>query len=340
MNKRYIAAAMAVMTILAGCGQVEEKETAPAAAAENGNEVTEESCTSEYPTDDETISEEEVTAEEQSILGEEYLAEIFGDGFFGFELFNDGHISQSWDNRMEAAPVLLEAMAQTDEENTVDLAISMDELNRRETEGFLTYIKFEEAKPFRLGDSIMEGYGVTAEGDENGYYFWVEYEDGSSSPCYEMDKSYADRMTAAAMGEGGEAAQVITGSTELPAKYDEMIVASYMGEIVHDMDTDRICEIALEALNDRETAQHTLDQPITEEYVEKCLEDGLDVEITMTIGLDEALNIFTTDTGDLKVRTIQICGREGSYSMAVDNAAEMIIDPSYGERIITEGLNR
>ena len=192
ITKRYAVIALALL-MLTGCGKVEEKRET-AAPVEKIDEVTEESCTSEYPTDDETTAEE-TTSEETIDIDDydfdQYYKYIIGDGAFGFEMYNNGHIRQSWDNRLEGARIILKGMATPGtEEKTLDLAVSVEQLNSLETEGFMAHMKFEGAKTFRVGDTKIDGSGVTLIGYENSFIFNINYFDENDeyreTPYYEF----------------------------------------------------------------------------------------------------------------------------------------------------------
>ena len=345
MTKRYSVMAIALMMMMTGCGKVEEKSE-PAAKPDNemNREVTVNACTSEYPTDEETTAEEEVTTSEENGFCEEYVNEILGGGEFGFEMYDDGHIADCWEHRMEAAPILLEAAANASADDTVDTEYSIEQFNGFETSGFMTHIKFEDAKPFIVGDTIIEGNTLAAAGEDGEYFFWVEYFDENgelvSSPYYTFDESYKDRMTEVMNSTAAEP-EYVTGSVDVSAEGDELVTAAYNGEYpIKDMDSKKIVEIALEALNDPETQAHTLDQMISEEWTMECIESGLDIEIILTTGLDGLNDINTFDASSVSSQIIQICGKDGKYSIAVNNGSEMELSSDYAERLIHEGLNR
>ena len=352
MNKKYLAVIIAVMTVMAGCGKVNGSNAATEGESSERNKSIElrEPGVSENPTDEETTADEdeenEAATDEETTVDEEYIKEILGDGSYGFELYNDGHIAKSWEHRMEAAPILLTAAAQKGLEDTMtDTAYSTEQLNGFETSGFMTYMKFEEEKDFRIGGTIIKGNSLTAAGENGEYHLWVDYFDENgeqvSSPCFDFDEKYIDRMMAA-METETQTSQYVTGSVDIPdASGDEMIVAAYNGEYpITDMNTKKIVEITLEALNDPETAEHTLNQMISDEWSRECIDSGLDIEIIMTYGLDSALDIENLDASAVTSRFIQICGKDGTYSIAVDNGSEMELAPEYAERLIHEGLNR
>ena len=76
------------------------------------------------------------------------------------------------DNRLEGARIILKGMATPGtEEKVLDLAVTVEQLNSLETEGFMAHMKFEGAKTFRVGDTKIDGSGVTLIGYENSFIF-------------------------------------------------------------------------------------------------------------------------------------------------------------------------
>lgn len=188
MNKRYMAIIAAAVMILGSCGKVSER---------NNSESPKESVNAKAPAEDMTTDEEDIivtdeestseetTSEETEVLidtadydFDQYYNYIIGDGAFGFEMYNNGHIRQSWDNRLEGARIILKGMATPGtEEKMLELAVTSEQLNALETEGFMAHMKFEDKKSFRVGDTKIDGEGVTLIGYENSFIFNINYFD-------------------------------------------------------------------------------------------------------------------------------------------------------------------
>ncbi|SFC93276.1 hypothetical protein [Ruminococcus albus] len=187
MKKRYAAIIAAAIMVLGGCGKVTEPDDSEAPVKASANTQT---STDTNVTDDETTSEpdKETTSELDDCDFDSYYNYIIGDGAFGFEMYNNGHIRQSWDNRIEGAKYILIGMATPGtEEKALDLAVSVEQLNSLETVGFMTNMKFEDTKSFRVGNEKIDGNGVTLIGYENSFIFCISYFDENDEyreTCY------------------------------------------------------------------------------------------------------------------------------------------------------------
>lgn len=367
ITNRYAVAAIALMMIMSGCGKVEEKKE-NATVPEENSEVTVESCTSEYPTDDETTADEETPTELDDYDFDQYYNYIIGDGAFGFEMYNNGHISQSWDNRLEGARIILKGMATPGtEEKALDLTVSVEQLNSLETEGFMAHMKFEDTKTFRVGDTKINGQGVTLIGYENSFIFNINYFDENDeykeTPYYEFPidlipdlveaVEYADKSAVTESDDiGGQKIKVGTsGNTLISEGYvwnDENktgFMGMYQGNyITADFDTEKTLEIIFEALADEKVSSTQ-----TEKTSTGNLDNGLDLQLiffdiytgkdpeykTINIGREtincKSLYIFGTDN-DYKIR----CYENTGESMSDERSFEMTLPKEYAERLINE----
>ncbi|SEK18805.1 hypothetical protein [Ruminococcus albus] len=188
MNKRYAAVIATAIMVLGGCGKVNEPNDseAPVKASANAQTSTDTNVTDE----EETTTEQDVetTAEQDDYDFDSYYNYIIGDGAFGFDMYNNGHIRQSWDNRLAGAEYILKGMATPGmEEKALDLAVSVEQLNSLETDGFMANMKFEDTKSFRVGSEKIDGNGVTLIGYENSFIFCISYFDENDEyreTCY------------------------------------------------------------------------------------------------------------------------------------------------------------
>ena len=146
-----------------------------------------------------TEPSEPVGSEEQS--GDVITPENIESYQFGFELFNDGH-KNCWDQRYECAKIMLEAVSQTNAaENTVDLTVNVEQLNTKESSGFMTWLKFEDNVSFKVGDTVMSGSTLNMIDYDGSYYFFIgEIEEMTG--MIRFDSSYIPRILEAA-GVGG-----------------------------------------------------------------------------------------------------------------------------------------
>lgn len=187
MKKRYAAIFAAAIMVLGSCGKVTKPDDSEAPVKASANAQT---STDTNVTDDETTSEldTETTSELDDCDFDSYYNYIIGDGAFGFEMYNNGHIRQSWDNRIEGAKYILKGMATPGtEEKALDLAVSVEQLNSLETDGFMANMKFEDTKSFRVGSEKIDGNGVTLIGYENSFIFCISYFDENDEyreTCY------------------------------------------------------------------------------------------------------------------------------------------------------------
>ena len=232
MNKRYAALIAAAVMILGSCGKVDERNdsetvkdgtNAKAPVEEMTTEdedciVTDEETTYAETTPEETDIESPVDTDDYDF--EQYYNYIIGDGFFGFEMYNDGHIAQSWERRLDGAKVILEGMAVPGtEQKMLDLAVSSEQLNALETEGFMAHMKFEDSKSFRVGDDKIDGQGVTLIGYGNSYVFNINYFDENGEYCetpyFEFPMDYIPPLTEVVQyvseSDDGTASGIITG---------------------------------------------------------------------------------------------------------------------------------
>jgi hypothetical protein len=195
MNKRYMAIIAAAVMILGSCGKVSERNNSESPKDSVNAKATVDDVTTDEEdlivTDEETTSDEtevfvdtsesektEVIIDTADYDFDQYYNYIIGDGAFGFEMYNNGHIRQSWDNRLEGTRIILKGMAiPGTEEKMLELAVTSEQLNALETEGFMSHMKFEDKKSFRVGDTKIDGEGVTLIGYENSFIFNINYFD-------------------------------------------------------------------------------------------------------------------------------------------------------------------
>lgn len=329
MKKRYAALIAAAVIVFGGCGKVTEpennKEKLQAAAV---NEITTgEEETTEPDTENEIIEDKETTAELDDYDFQQYYDYIVGDGYFGFDMYNYGHIRESWDNRAAGAWLLLEGMALPGtEERVMDVAVSLEELNRLETEGFMLNMKFEDNKTFRVGSEKIEGCGINLIGYENSFIFCVEYfdenEEYTSTPYYELEIEYIPMIVDAVQyGKSVEEAKAYSPlfidsyndtetDTETETHSDHKLddgditdkengivcYVTYNGEsVTENVDTAKILETALEALADESTVEQMLNNLI-DDGARESWENGLIVHITFAEFPDsEGYNIVPRD---------------------------------------------
>ena len=323
MNKRYAAVIAAAVIIFSGCGNVTEPEgqknenglkavaTANEVITTNDEEssVNEENKEPEEPNEPDT----ETTAELEDYDFQQYYDYIVGDGAFGFELYNMGHIRESWDNRMAAAWLLLEGMALPGTENrAVDTEVSVEELNALETDGFMLNMKFEDNKTFRVGSEKIEGCGVNLIGYENSFIFCIEYFDENgeftNTPYYELEINYIPMIVDAAQyGKTVEEAKAnapIFTDTETDTQPEpqesqpdtQQVEAQQDGDIfdkengivcrvlydggylTENVDTAKILNIALEALADDATVGQMVTNTI-DSGIRRSRQDGMYIYI-------------------------------------------------------------
>lgn len=372
ITKRYAVIALALL-MLTGCGKVEEKRET-AAPVEKIDEVTEESCTSEYPTDDETTAEE-TTSEETIDIDDydfdQYYNYIIGDGAFGFEMYNNGHIRQSWDNRLEGARIILKGMAMPGtEEKMLELAVTSEQLNALETEGFMSHMKFEDKKSFRVGDTKINGEGVTLIGYENSFIFNINYFDENDeykeTAYYEFPIDLIpDLVEAVQYGNGSESngpdavgGQEITGGTSSNTLISEGYVwneenktgfmGMYQGNyLTAGFDTPKTLEILFEALTDEKVTSTKTEKTSDDNNLN--LDKGLELQIvffdiytgkdpeykTINVGRETinciSLYIFGTDNS-YKIRCYEKTGK----NLSDESSFEMTLSKEYAERLINE----
>lgn len=192
MKRKFAVILLAAAMALSACGKVEKSSSVP-------DKLTPPTAIDDVP--DSTAADKETTDEETSTDDEaleEYYNEILADGF-GFEIYNDGHLADTWDYRFDAARIILGALAQPGTEQLEqDCEFTLDQLNRFESKGFMTHIKFENEKSFKVGDITMNGVCVMVAGDEGDYYFWIEYFDDNGdyrhSSYFIFDESYIPKL--------------------------------------------------------------------------------------------------------------------------------------------------
>ncbi len=223
MKKRIFTAVLVTAVMLSGCGRIdgdtqiyageqaaaaidELKDSFPDNAPEES--VTSAALDQQYPPEPEQIEVpqepetplEDLTAETPEPApeeGEVLTPENIGDYMFGFELFNDGHLN-CWEARYDCAKIMLEAIAQQGAGKArVDHVPDVQELNAKETAGFMTWLKFEEPVNFKVGDTVMSGSSLNIVDYEGRYYFYIgEFEEIDC--MMEFDDSFIPRLLEAA----------------------------------------------------------------------------------------------------------------------------------------------
>ncbi|MBR1384131.1 MAG: hypothetical protein IJ555_10065 [Ruminococcus sp.] len=191
MKIRSFAVIITAVLALASCGKIEEP-------AGQGNTVNVDLNSSAAETQEITTGEEDISVEEEETTAAEdadldaYIDDILSVPF-GFELYIDGH-TDSWEQRYEAGRIILEGAAKEGTELlAVDSNIGLIDMNALETKGFMTWLKFEDTREFRVGNTIVEGSSIIVVSDGEGYLFAVD--DGSyTGLLYEFDKEYVDRL--------------------------------------------------------------------------------------------------------------------------------------------------
>ena len=143
---------------------------------------------------------EDVTAETSAPVsadGEILTPGNIRDFMFGFELFNDGHLN-CWGSRYDCAAIMLEAIAQPDTGTAaVDHVPDAQELNAKETSGFMTWLKFEETVNFQVGVTVMSGNSLTIVDLDGRYCFFIG--DPEDIDCMmELDGSFIPELLEAA----------------------------------------------------------------------------------------------------------------------------------------------
>lgn len=375
MDKRYFIAMIAAATLLSACGKVEDKSNYTANAAEkmliNDEVSSSEETTDEETTDDETTSEEDVKDDtEEEIIPEdpeEYYNYILSDGF-GFEMYMNGHISDSWDHRYEAAKLILEALSQPGtDELMMDEYASMGDLNAYETQGFMTHIKFENEKTFRVGNQLIKGVCVIIAGDEkNNYDFCIEYFDENGeykqSRVYLFDKEYVPKLLEA-VGHGDlykpydpvaekkqkiESIPILEDDFEITADMDRETYlnrefkcstgnALYVNGIQRDQDIEATRRIILEALMDEADPDRKLEAPLTNDEMRYFIYEN--DESNVYVRCDFSLRVrFILNDKVIVAKEIGIYGNNEVCYLQLDTELPMILDSSWTERIRTEAV--
>ena len=222
MKRKHLLLALALGLIMSGCGKIDDTDTssrkagaAPVDAADTflgskpQTETASQQETVSAPNETGSVSEsvpesgngqEEVTVPEPSaeIQTENILTPENISGYqFGFELYNDGH-KNCWEQRYECAKLMIEAISQPGTgEKVTDHIPDVEELNSKETNGFMTWLKFEDPMTFRVGDTAMSGTSLNIVDYNGAYYFFIgEIED--IEKMIEFDSSYIPKILAAA----------------------------------------------------------------------------------------------------------------------------------------------
>lgn len=184
MKVRNLTAIALAALMLAACGKVEEETQRPAVNVEEIQLTTGDEDVTTGEEETEKTNEEETTTEEETAKPQsesdielsEYIDGFLADGF-GFELYNHGHMD-AWNARYAIGEVILKTLANDCSVDTaIDAGLDVYDLNAKETDGFMTWLKFEDEKEIRVGSEILKGNMVMIIDDGNNFYFAVD--DGS-----------------------------------------------------------------------------------------------------------------------------------------------------------------
>lgn len=196
MKTKALALSLAAAMLLAGCGQV----TDTGANIPDNTKGNESNGNSAVTTDTQDSAEENGGSTEPTDPAfEEYKDNILSEPF-GFELYNDGH-TDTWEKRYAVAALMLEAIAQPGTEfDPADASIGDMDLNAKETEGFMTWLKFENDVTFKVGDATRTGSMLMVVEDDGHYYFDIGNGENDGGMTI-FDKSYIPKILEAASAE-------------------------------------------------------------------------------------------------------------------------------------------
>lgn len=335
MKRKYALILLAAAMALSACGKVEEPSTGPSAIDD---------VTTSDETTETTAQEDEIVPDEETTSNDEYYDEILSDPF-GFEIYYNGHLSDTWDYRYDAARLMLEAVAQPGtEEGEVDFEYTLEQLNGFESEGFMAHIKFEDEKTFKVGSWEIDGVCLMIAGDDDECFFWIEYfnEDGDyrSSSYFNFDTTYIPKLLRA-VNYGGISEENVVEELPIAPQEDEPMSAAgtlydidiyFGGEHNPDsVDADTLQRLIFEALADKEIAENAYFSGIDEGWMDYCQENGLWARIDFGVKTP-----VTLGNEEIEMSVLTFYGCSGDYCILWDDGDRVPIWPDQADEIINK----
>lgn len=282
-------------------------------------------------------AEGEPTNEPEDTEFDEYVNNILENGF-GFELYNDGH-TDSWEKRYDVARLLLEAIAQPGTEfDQVDAAIGEMDLNAKETEGFMTWLKFENEVTFKVGDATHTGSMLMVVEDDGHYYFDITNGEHNTGMTI-FDESYIPKILEAASAEvpDDDLDNRTAPTTAIEEVYDDadfskanLLIMTGDSESVEITDNDDKNAIIKAVLVELTVTFIESD----EVWLDRNKYMGKESSIYLMFDLGEPTNIWVGNDVEQDVYVVALIGNdEDGYLIQVDNETVYELDPEVIQQV-------